>query len=100
MRSRLPKKREEIAAITKMVVECAEQGCGVSIEILKENALEIRKTIERLAEKIEKVNPKIVINGGITHSKALWESALQGVGVLQYTNDAIDMALKEIAENI
>ena len=98
--SRLPKTREGVAAITKTVVKCAENGCKVSREILKENALAIKNTIEILAKRIGKENPKVVINGGISNTKSLWESYLQDIDNIIYINDGIDSALKSMAENI
>lgn len=98
--SRLPKTREGVAAITKTVVKCAENGCKVSREILKENALAIKNTIEFLAKRIGKENPKVVINGGISNTKSLWESYLQDIDNIIYINDGIDSALKSMAENI
>ncbi len=100
VRSRLPKTREGVAAITKTVVKCAEKGCGVALEILKENALEIKKTIELLGRKIGKKNPKVVINGGIVNTKSFWEDCLRGIGEIVYITDGIDRALEKIVESM
>ena len=100
VRSRLPKTREGVAALTKTVAKCAEKGCAVSLEILKENASEIKKTVELLARKIGKEKPRVVINGGIVNTKSLWEDCLQDIGEIIYIHDGIDSALKTIVESM
>ena len=99
-RSCLPKTRQEIAVIAKTVANCAEKGCQLSQEILKENGKEIAKWIELLAKRLEVENPKVVINGGITNTKKFWEEEIRGVREVIFTNDGIDFALKNIVERL
>ena len=99
-RARMPKTREDVAALTKPIAACAEQGCKTAQEILKENGKEIDRLIALAARRMGKQNVKAVINGGITNCKRFWEDMITSANEAVFINDGIDKALKNIAEKM
>ena len=100
IREKLPKTRDGIAALTRMVAECAEAGCALSKKVLAENGGAIGELIATAANRLHIAHPRVVINGGITNFKTLWEKELSNEYEVKYCNDAIDKALKTIVEEL
>lgn len=101
VRANLPKTRGEIAALTKEVVRLANEGCEVSLELVKSVGAELWQTIAMVARKIGASDVSVVINGGMTASASLWESRLKeleggdiSLSALYVTNEGIENALK------
>lgn len=100
VRSRLPKTRSSIAALTHTVIQCAYSGCPVSLDLVKNAGSEIGDIVVAVANKLGLENVRVVVHGGMTHFANLWANAFidrvtQTVALENYifTNDGIGQAL-------
>lgn len=106
-REKIPKTREGVAALTKVVVACAERGCPLSKRILNETGEELADLVltATKAEALQRLS--IVVNGGVTSFYKHWQSAflekLKQAGetaTVICLNDGIDKALKQMVEEM
>lgn len=106
VRSRLPKSREDVAALTRQVVDCAHKGCCTSRRLCEQVGEEIGRTVTAMARKIGVRNVRVVINGGMTAFYDLWSDRAKQVikkeitlEEMIVTNDGIQNALNFIMED-
>ena len=106
-RGKIPKTREGIAALTKTVVSCAEQGCPLSKRVLNETGEELAELVLTAIRADGIDEPAVAINGGVTNFYPLWKEAFlarlqqagQTVSVVCF-NDGIDKALQQTVEEM
>ena len=106
-RSRIPKTREGVAALTRVVTDCAEQGCALSKTILQETGKEIAELVLTAVRASKIDTPSVAVNGGVTNFFRFWQdSFLHKLRTLEKEvsvvclNDGIDQALKQTVEEM
>lgn len=106
-RSKIPKTRDGVAALTKTVVSCAEQGCALSIRLLDETGAELADLVTSTVRASNIQTPSVIINGGVTNFYPLWKEAfwnrvrqLEKAVSLVCINDGIDKALQQTVEEL
>ena len=107
VRAHIPKTREGVAALTRVVVDCAEQGCELSKRILQETGEELADLVLTAVRASKIDTPSVVINGGVTNFYAFWRDAflykLKKLGKevpVVCLSDGIDQALKQTVEEM
>ncbi len=106
IRARLPRAREEIAALTRTVVNCAERGCPSAKKILRDCGREIGGIAAMAARKAGIKVARVLINGGLTLFNEWWKQAYEAavtkicVENTFFINDGIDIALKDMLSSL
>ena len=106
-RSKIPKTREGVAALTKTVALCAARGCALSKRIFQETGEELAELVLTAIRAAQIQTPSVVVNGGVTNAYELWkdgffapfEQAKKAVSVA-CIQDGIDQALEQIVKEI
>ena len=83
-----------VAALSRVTVECAEQGDEAALAILRRGAQELRGIVEALARRLRMEKPRLALLGGLLDHegiyRALTEEALRPVAqVVQPAHDAL-----------
>ena len=69
----LPK--ETRAALTRVVTDCAEQGCALSKTILQETGKEIAELVLTAVRASKIDTPSVAVNGGVTNFFRFWQDS-------------------------
>ena len=105
VRQKLPKTREDIAALSRLIADCAKENCPLSKRVLKENAEAMAEIVLRAGKQVGVEKPVVVVNGGVTNFAQLWkEYFFQALNLeeknVTFTNSAIDKALERMVEEL
>ena len=88
-----------VAALSRVTVECAEQGDEVALSILRRGAQELRAIVEALANRLRMERPRLALLGGLLDHEGIYrslsEEALRAVAqVVSPAHDALWGAAK------
>lgn len=88
-----------VAALSRVTVECAEQGDEAALAILRRGAQELRGIVEALARRLNMEKPRLALLGGLLDHEGIYrtlaEEALQTVAqVVPPAHDALWGAAK------
>ena len=108
VRQRLfPLDRAHIASFARVVTECASNGDGASLTLLKNAGEDLASIILSTSQKLPKPLSRIVVTGGMVHSKIFWQKAFEEkikekheLKEVVYIADGIDTAMRQMAKHI